>query len=186
MPAMDDFSDAQLVCAGLSVQEPDEAHDDYGVPDPISDGDDIDGEIGDGEAGLDPLRSLDQQQQRKVHRSVFDEWSTEAINDIGSLELQKVAQRDHEGMLSLKEIIESQDAGRKIIGAPRDYQVELFDRAKAQNTIAVLDTGSGKTLIAVLLLKHVLDEELERREKGLEKRISFFIVSRLDGEPRKY
>jgi len=30
---------------------------------------------------------------------------------------------------------------RKIIESPRDYQIELFERAKGKNTIAVLDTG---------------------------------------------
>jgi hypothetical protein len=29
----------------------------------------------------------------------------------------------------------------KIIASPRDYQIELFEKAKLQNTIAVLDTG---------------------------------------------
>ncbi len=32
--------------------------------------------------------------------------------------------------------------GTKIIESPRDYQVELFERAKEKNTIAVLDTGN--------------------------------------------
>jgi hypothetical protein len=31
--------------------------------------------------------------------------------------------------------------GRLIIASPREYQVELFERAKKQNTIVVLDTG---------------------------------------------
>lgn len=63
-----------------------------------------------------------------------------------------------------------------IISSPREYQVELFERAKDKNIIAVLDTGSGKTLIAVLLLRHVIDQELERRAAGEPKRISFFLL----------
>lgn len=31
---------------------------------------------------------------------------------------------------------------RKIVDDPRDYQLELLERAKKENTIAVLDTGS--------------------------------------------
>nr|AAP21615.1 truncated SMS-3 [Neurospora crassa] len=34
----------------------------------------------------------------------------------------------------------------RIITSPREYQVELFERAKQQNTIAVLDTGKFLTL----------------------------------------
>ncbi|KAJ5893547.1 dicer-like protein 1 [Penicillium taxi] len=60
---------------------------------------------------------------------------------------------------------------------PRSYQIELFERAKVQNTIAVLDTvGSGKTLIAVLLLKHTLDLELIDRANGKAPRVAFFLV----------
>lgn len=40
--------------------------------------------------------------------------------------------------------------------------------------------GSGKTLIAVLLLRHVLDQELEDRAVGKKKRIAFFLVSLLN------
>lgn len=38
---------------------------------------------------------------------------------------------------------------------PRSYQQKLFEVAKERNVIAVLDTGSGKTLISVMLIKHM-------------------------------
>lgn len=41
-----------------------------------------------------------------------------------------------------------------------------------------MSTGSGKTLIAVLLLRHVIDEELRMRREvpHYKPRISFFLV----------
>lgn len=83
--------------------------------------------------------------------------------------------QEREEILSLKELMAQQESTR-IISNPRDYQMKLFERAKERNTIAVLDTGSGKTLIAVLLLKHIIDQELEDRAGGLPPRISFFLV----------
>ncbi|KAK9464476.1 hypothetical protein V1512DRAFT_111970 [Lipomyces arxii] len=62
------------------------------------------------------------------------------------------------------------------ISTPRDYQLELFDYAKERNVIAVLDTGSGKTLIACLLIKHMLEKEQDRREKGQSKKIAICLV----------
>ncbi|KAL4931531.1 putative RNA helicase/RNAse III [Aspergillus undulatus] len=59
---------------------------------------------------------------------------------------------------------------------PREYQIELFERAKTQNTIAVLATGAGKTLIAVLLLRYTIEKELNNRADGGPHRISFFLV----------
>ncbi|KAF3385044.1 Dicer-like protein 1 [Penicillium rolfsii] len=68
-----------------------------------------------------------------------------------------------------------QEIGRGDL-SPRMYQIELFERAKVENTIAVLDTGSGKTLIAVLLLKHILQKELIDRAEGKAPRIAFFLA----------
>lgn len=42
-----------------------------------------------------------------------------------------------------------------------------------------LPTGSGKTLIAALLLRWIIQNELEDRSKGLPKRISFFLVDKV-------
>ncbi|KAI1081615.1 hypothetical protein F5B20DRAFT_588229 [Whalleya microplaca] len=67
----------------------------------------------------------------------------------------------------------------KIISSPREYQTELFERAKSKNVIAVLDTGTGKTLIAALLLRHTIEQELEDRSAGKPPRISFFLVDKV-------
>jgi endoribonuclease Dicer len=69
------------------------------------------------------------------------------------------------------------ESSKRIIDDPRDYQTELFERAKKENIIAVLDTGSGKTLIAALLMRHVAWQELEDRAKGKEAKMSFFLVN---------
>lgn len=42
----------------------------------------------------------------------------------------------------------------KISGAPREYQQRLFEIACIQNTIIHLGTGAGKTLIALMLIRH--------------------------------
>ncbi|KAI0458634.1 hypothetical protein F5B21DRAFT_528373 [Xylaria acuta] len=66
-----------------------------------------------------------------------------------------------------------------IISSPREYQTELFERAKEKNIIAVLDTGTGKTLIAALLLRHVVEQELDDRRAGQEHRLAFFLVDKV-------
>ncbi len=95
--------------------------------------------------------------------------------------------------LSIRSLMSKHESA-VIIADPREYQIELFEKAKQQNTIAVLDTGqtsppkknswyisktsvgSGKTLIAVLLLRHIIDQELECRANGGEHRTAFFLV----------
>ncbi|KAI1825945.1 hypothetical protein F4861DRAFT_144206 [Xylaria intraflava] len=66
-----------------------------------------------------------------------------------------------------------------IISSPREYQIELFERAKQKNIIAVLDTGTGKTLIAVLLLRHIIEQELDDRKTGHDHRLAFFLVDKV-------
>ncbi|KAL3953974.1 hypothetical protein ACCO45_011930 [Purpureocillium lilacinum] len=65
------------------------------------------------------------------------------------------------------------------LGTKLFYQIELFERAKDKNLIIVLDTGAGKTLIAALLLRHTLDQELERRAQGESKKVAFFLVEKV-------
>ncbi|PHH81314.1 hypothetical protein CDD82_1058 [Ophiocordyceps australis] len=79
---------------------------------------------------------------------------------------------------STASLIQSNEAAA-IIKSPREYQMDLYHRAKERNSIIVLDTGSGKTLIAALLLRHTLDNELERRARGLSAKIAFFLVDKV-------
>ncbi|KAF9126572.1 Dicer-like protein 1 [Mortierella sp. GBA39] len=60
---------------------------------------------------------------------------------------------------------------------PRQYQIELFRKAEAGNVIAVMDTGSGKTLVAVMLIREMLRREKEAQRGPTKSKISFFIVN---------
>ena len=50
--------------------------------------------------------------------------------------------------------------------APRRYQVNLFRSAARKNTLLVLPTGLGKTVVALLLAAHVLGERAARGGPG--------------------
>ncbi|KAI8136903.1 hypothetical protein BJV82DRAFT_718564 [Fennellomyces sp. T-0311] len=69
--------------------------------------------------------------------------------------------------------------------APRDYQVELYEKAIKENLIAVLDTGSGKTLIAVLLLKYMAAKERDERLHRRNTKLAFFLVDRVPLVPQQ-
>ncbi|CAB4054972.1 DICER1 [Lepeophtheirus salmonis] len=55
---------------------------------------------------------------------------------------------------------------------PRNYQLELFDIAKDQNSIVYLGTGSGKTFIAIMMIK-----EFYGGSKNEEKKIVMVVPS---------
>lgn len=60
---------------------------------------------------------------------------------------------------------EVEENTRPLALQPREYQYELYLKAVEENVIAVLDTGSGKTLIAVMLIKTIAAQEREERMK---------------------
>jgi endoribonuclease Dicer len=119
-----------------------------------------------------PLSSSEKRRVRKLH---FESW----LQSTAVKEIRTAAQDNNRSNaaeeLSIRQLLASQET-TQIITTPREYQLELFERATKQNTIAVLDTGSGKTLIAVLLLRHTITEELQARLEGKPHRVSFFLV----------
>ncbi|KAF9913598.1 Dicer-like protein 1 [Lobosporangium transversale] len=60
---------------------------------------------------------------------------------------------------------------------PRAYQNELFRKALNHNIIAVMDTGTGKTLVAVMLIKAMAERELAAKRTPEERKLGFFVVN---------
>lgn len=134
---------------------------------------DEDNEAYSGDEGAKIVPEPTEDQERSRERAIL--MSYIAQREKTNIEKAKVLDAAAENQQSVRWLANNTGAAQ-IIATPREYQVELFEKAKEENIIAVLDTGSGKTLIAVLLLQHIINEELERREKGLEKKICFFLV----------
>jgi endoribonuclease Dicer len=119
-------------------------------------------------------------EKRRAQNAIFQSWMTSAAGrEVATRRTRDDMPKDGSGDVgSITSLLAQHRKGDdKIVKNPREYQIELFERAKQQNTIAVLDTGSGKTLIAVLLLRHVIDEEIENRSKGHSPKVSFFLVA---------
>lgn len=57
----------------------------------------------------------------------------------------------------------------------RSYQLEMFEFAKKHNTIVVLGTGTGKTFISVLLIKH-FEHQVHYQELALFRKYRIFIL----------
>ncbi|KAJ9053924.1 Dicer-like protein 1 [Entomophthora muscae] len=63
--------------------------------------------------------------------------------------------------------------------APRQYQIELLDRALEKNVISVLETGAGKTLVAVMLIKEMIKRQLDEKKANPAHphRVAVFLVN---------
>ncbi|EPY51313.1 hypothetical protein SPOG_02488 [Schizosaccharomyces cryophilus OY26] len=58
----------------------------------------------------------------------------------------------------------------------REYQRDVFHVARKQNTLLIMATGAGKTLLAVKLIREKQEEQL-REGNGRQKRLSVFLVN---------
>jgi endoribonuclease Dicer len=115
------------------------------------------------------VEEVDNAAQQRSEREAVEQFRQSYVRDI------KIRAETTETVNTVKKLVED-SSKPKIITTPREYQIEIYEKAKTQNVIAVLETGTGKTLIAVLLLRHTIEEELERRAAELPPRISFFVV----------
>ena len=66
--------------------------------------------------------------------------------------VREIVENTDEPFLSIRNLMSKQESN-VIISDPREYQVELFEKAKQQNIIAVLDTGlcCVSSLLAAML-----------------------------------
>jgi endoribonuclease Dicer len=123
---------------------------------------------------VEPENTRKVSERRRADNAKFQSWL-----ERHQAEVVKTVQKSQTGepaYMSFARMIK-QNETKKIIASPREYQIELFERAKQKNIIAVLDTGAGKTLIAALLLRHILEQEVEGRAAGKPKKVAFFLVS---------
>lgn len=115
--------------------------------------------------------------QRRLQNKVFEDWVRLMVVGDGFAQQRHADRLDDQNdeIMTIRSLMAQQESA-EIIKSPRDYQIELFERAKKERLIAVLDTGTGKTLIAVLLVRWFLDQEAEARASGKHPRVAFFLV----------
>lgn len=70
-----------------------------------------------------------------------------------------------------------QEENAKITGDPRPYQNAMVEIAKRQNTIVQLNTGMGKTLVAIMIIRHFAPEFKEIDSQGYSKQTWFLVPS---------
>ncbi|KAI9794454.1 MAG: Dicer-like protein 1 [Peltula sp. TS41687] len=142
------------------------------VKDTVEELEGTDSDASDDEAAL---KRTNASEVRRQQTAKFKSWFVKRVEAISKEETRAAEIEPGHEDRATSYVLAGQDSNA-IITDPREYQLELFERAKQQNTIAVLDTGSGKTMIAVLLLRYILDQELEMRGVGRAPKISFFVV----------
>ena len=79
-------------------------------------------------------------EKRRAANAAFDHWVEEHQIQLSKTSAKGTGAKELGRSIGL----ESKSDGR-IIERAREYQMELFERAKEQNTIAVLDTGRTKS-----------------------------------------
>ncbi|PQE09888.1 dicer 1 protein [Rutstroemia sp. NJR-2017a BVV2] len=83
--------------------------------------------------------------RKQKHNAIFDSFLLAASKQTKA---EKHSSVEDDAQQSTRWLID-QSEKQQIISSPRDYQIELFERAKDRNIIAVLDTGSSSVISVV-------------------------------------
>ena len=84
--------------------------------------------------------------KRRLQKSIFDAFlsSPAAVQTAFKSRSKNGTIKEVEDDEQTVHALVAQSQGIQIVKNPREYQIELFERAKRANTIAVLDTGSAR------------------------------------------
>ncbi|KAF7550629.1 hypothetical protein G7Z17_g5598 [Cylindrodendrum hubeiense] len=115
---------------------------------------------------VNPERARKITEKKRLDTAAFQSWITK-----NQREVTKTSTQANDLTQQSVAYLVKDGEDKKIIATPREYQIELFERAKTKNTIVVLDTA--------LLLRHMLDQELEDRAVGKHKKVAFFLVEKV-------
>lgn len=110
---------------------------------PTSQDNDSDYEDGDGKKWVvnDPPKPRKTSESKRADNAKFDLWIEQNQQYLSKGVSKLVAEGDRSVNSLVREF-----ENKRIITSPRDYQLELFELSKTQNTIAVLDTGTSWSL----------------------------------------
>ncbi|KAL9251943.1 Endoribonuclease Dicer homolog 1-like protein [Drosera capensis] len=130
-------------------------------------------EGGDGEGRDKEAKGYWERDRPGSKEIVFRPGSYEVSRNGDDMKMECDRKQEYEGKTDKK-----REVGGKA-GIPeeraRQYQLDVLEQAKQKNTIAFLETGAGKTLIAILLIKSV-SEKLQQQSK---KMLAVFLVPKV-------
>lgn len=108
---------------------------------------DSDDESNDYRLMVNPERPRKITEKKRLDNAAFQEWMIKNQREVTKAAV--TAAKNNLGNQSVANMVTGFE-DKKIITSPREYQTELFERAKEKNTIVVLDTGMSVNSVECL------------------------------------